>query len=70
MTNDERAQLEVLRAELNGKLDLLVERTANVAVIQADHEKRVRALEKWRYAIPATLIVSLFSAIAWALGRT
>lgn len=45
MTNDERAQLEVLRAEMNGKLDLLLERTDNLRTAAADHEARLRSLE-------------------------
>lgn len=46
MTNDERASLEVLRAEMNGKLDLLLERTSDLRESRSDHELRIRDLEE------------------------
>lgn len=30
---------------------------------QADHEERIRSLEKWAYALPPTFILALVSAI-------
>jgi hypothetical protein len=34
---------------------------------QADHEQRIRSLEKWRYAIPASLIIALAAGIGFIL---
>jgi len=45
MNGDERSTLEVFRAETNGKLDLLVERTANITADLSDHELRLRSME-------------------------
>ncbi|WP_433434516.1 hypothetical protein [Nonomuraea sp. CA-141351] len=28
-----------------------------------DHERRIRALEQWRYALPASLVVALGAAV-------
>ncbi|MEV0823858.1 hypothetical protein [Nonomuraea rubra] len=28
-----------------------------------DHEKRIRALEQWRYALPASLVLAVGSAV-------
>lgn len=33
-----------------------------------DHEQRLRALERYRYALPATLISSLIAAAAAVIG--
>lgn len=33
-----------------------------------DHETRIRALEKWRYALPPAIILALMSAIVSVLG--
>lgn len=34
---------------------------------QADHEQRIRSLEKWRYAIPASLIIAVGTGVALVL---
>lgn len=46
MTPVENAQLEVVRAEMNGKLDLLLERTQDLRDSRKDHEGRLRDLEE------------------------
>lgn len=33
-----------------------------------DHEQRIRSLERWRYALPATLISSIVAAAAAVVG--
>lgn len=35
-----------------------------------DHETRIRGLEKWRYALPPTLLVALASLVIALLGGT
>lgn len=46
MTNDERAQLEVLREQLNGKLDVIIERLGNLMLQVNRHETRLGSLEE------------------------
>jgi len=46
MSPVENAQLETLRAEMNGKLDLLLERTSDLRDSRKDHEGRLRDLEE------------------------
>lgn len=45
-TADERSQIEVLRAEINGKLDVIIERIANISTILQNHEQRIQSLEE------------------------
>lgn len=53
---------EVLK--ISGKLDSIRERNVNADLIHNDHEKRLRDLEKWRYALPLSALGSLLSAMA------
>jgi len=59
----------VLRLE--GKVDALIETAAiygneskNQAIQAADHENRLRDLERWRYAIPASVFTALGASAA------
>lgn len=64
MTGDERTRLEVIEAKVDTiivKLDYLKEDTA-------DHESRLRSVERWKYAIPASVLV-LAGAVASSLRR-
>ncbi len=67
----DRSQLELLRVEVAGKLDRLADKvgvlTQEVERFSADHEKRVRSLEKWKYAVPVS---SLLVLAAFLGGRT
>lgn len=45
MTNDERAQLDVLREQINGKLDVIIERIGNLLLQVDRHETRIFHLE-------------------------
>jgi len=38
------------------------------SLAHADYEERLRALERWRYALPATLFVSIGSVITAVLA--
>lgn len=40
------------------KLDVLIGQHANIS---DDHEKRLRTLERWRYALPTSLVLALGS---------
>lgn len=76
MTSEERQTLALLRQEMatdrattQGKLDLLVQRTEHLDGVAADVEDRVRSLEKWKYGIPATLLMALAAVIGNVVGR-
>jgi len=68
MDERDRITLEVVRAELNGKLDLLLERTAEAKADLSDHESRLRNVEKWKYAIPISALLALMTALAYTFG--
>lgn len=36
--------------------------------VDEDHEKRIRSLERWMYAIPASLVVAIVSAVITLKG--
>ena len=59
----DRSELEMLRLATSGKLDRLNDKvealTREVARYSEDHEKRVRALEKWKYAVPVSSLLVL-----------
>jgi hypothetical protein len=44
-------------------------RLADVDSEHRDHETRLRALERWRYGIPATLITAAVSVAIAVLGK-
>jgi len=66
MDSVDRSQLELLRVELSGKLERLTDavkaNNESQKEFAKDHEKRVRILERWKYAIPASalLVVAAF----------
>ncbi len=35
-----------------------------------DHESRLRSLERWKYGIPAGLVLTIFSALSAVLHQT
>jgi hypothetical protein len=51
---------EVIR--LVGHMEGIDARNAAADVIHADHESRIRMLERWRYALPTSIVVGLGSA--------
>lgn len=53
MLSDETAEVRLARIET--KLDGIAERLVE------DHETRLRALERWRYALPVTLMFAVAS---------
>jgi hypothetical protein len=59
----DRSELELLRVQVSSKLDRLTDAVNNNVAVQrdfaADHEKRVRSLERWKYAIPASTLLVL-----------
>ena len=49
---------------LGGHLDAIDAFTKAAQDVHADHETRLRSLERWRYALPASIILGLGSAAA------
>lgn len=57
---------------LIGQQQAIHQRNLMADQLHNDHEQRLRALERWRYALPAGLVVglgSLGTAVAAFLGR-
>jgi IS4 transposase len=72
MDADDRSQIALLRTEMSGKLDLTnakVERLVDeVRRFNDDHERRVRALEKWKFAIPASAVLVIAAFLGGKVG--
>ena len=68
----DRSQLELRRVELTSKLDrtndALITLTNEVRRFNEDHEKRVRALERWKFAIPASALLMVAAFLGGKLG--
>lgn len=62
----------VMVTKLVGQQEALHQRNLQADQLHADHEQRLRALERWRYALPASFVVglgALGAAIGQALGH-
>ncbi|MGH2866776.1 MAG: hypothetical protein ACRDNK_04290 [Solirubrobacteraceae bacterium] len=44
--------------QLLGKVTTMQEQMTHATEVRADHEARIRLLERWRYALPASFVVS------------
>lgn len=53
-------------ARIEVKLDMMIERLNEV---RTDHEARLRTLERWKYAIPASAVMAATSAAVAIFGR-
>lgn len=53
-----------LALQTKSSVDTLLQRDTASAAKQLDHETRLRALEAWRYALPTSLALGLFSSVA------
>lgn len=54
-------------ARIEGKIDVLVIQIAGERERGTDHEVRLRGLEKWRYALPTSIVLALASVGAQIL---
>lgn len=70
MNGNDRITLEVVRAELSGKLDLLLERSTEAKRDLDDHETRIRSVERWKYAVPASILMATAAGIGWMITYT
>lgn len=52
---------EVLR--ISGKIEVIGQRNTIADAIHADHEKRIRALEKWRYGFPVSTVAGVVATV-------
>lgn len=57
---------EVVR--LNGRMEAMAQWQLQAVDLDKDHEARIRALERWRYALPASFILALGSSGAAAIA--
>ncbi len=68
----DRSELEMLRLQTSSKLDRLTDKvdvlTREVERFSGDHEKRVRSLEKWKYAVPVSSLLVLAAFFGGKLG--
>jgi hypothetical protein len=69
MNEQDRAQLELLRFELLGRLDRIEDslKVANKAA--EDHENRLRSVERWKLSIPISVLLAVATALGATLGR-
>lgn len=44
--------------------ELVLEMREDLKRVQADHENRLRSLERWRYGIPVSILVAVGTAVA------
>jgi len=49
--------------ELTVEMRLLRQEYVNDKNVKADHEKRIRALEAWKYGLPAALITGIVGIV-------
>lgn len=63
VTNDERSRLDVIEA----KLDTLLVKFDYVEQRVGDHESRIRANERWKLAVPASLIMALMAGVGFLI---
>ena len=61
---DAIGSVEKTLERLTGHLDSIDQRNAGADRMLADFETRIRALERWRYTLPASVVVAAGSAAA------
>jgi hypothetical protein len=49
---------------LETKLDLFLERLESDKARSADHEARIRRVERWTYALPPTAFIAVLAALS------
>jgi hypothetical protein len=64
MTNDERGRLDAIEA----KIDVVLVKLTYIERYSEDHEIRIRSVEKWKFAVPTSLLIGL-AAVIGAIAR-
>lgn len=59
MNDQDRSAIELLRVEMNGKMDRVLDAVNDVRKIQGDHEARLRSVERWKLSLPITVLLVL-----------
>jgi hypothetical protein len=59
----EIASLNTTIARLGTQVEQINTRNVTADKAQVDHETRIRALERWRYALPTTIFLAFISII-------
>lgn len=54
--------------KLVGHVEAVDTRNLHADRIHEDHEQRLRALERWRYALPGSLVLAIASVVVTVLG--
>jgi hypothetical protein len=67
-TNAAVGQVNVTLATIAGRLDAQDARNGSVERELTDHEGRIRALERWRYALPTATLLGVGSTVLAVLG--
>jgi hypothetical protein len=67
-TNSTVAQGNVTLATIMGRLDAQDTHSGAVDRALIDYEQRLRALERWRYALPTATLLGVGSAVLGVLG--
>ena len=68
MTEQDRVQLELLRAEMNGKLSEINVKLDGIRDGVKDHELRIRSVERWKLSIPISVLLAIATVIGAAIG--
>lgn len=66
-TYTELGQLRTEVARVSGQLVAIGEFVTQARTERTDHETRIRALERWRYALPLSALASLAAVILTAV---
>lgn len=64
MTEIERARLDVIEA----KIDVILVKLEYIEKQSDDHEMRMRSVEKWKWALPVTILVTVATIIGGWIG--
>ena len=65
MTENERNRLDVIE----GKIDLVLFRLGSLDAKAADHEQRMRSVEKWKLSIPISMLLATATIIGAMISR-
>jgi hypothetical protein len=68
----DRSELELLRVQVSSKLDRLTDAVNNEIAMnrefRGDHERRMRSVEKWKLAVPASGLLILAAFLGGRVG--
>lgn len=65
MTGDERSRLDIIEA----KVDTVLVKLSYIEKSAADHENRLRSVERWKMSIPITMLLALATILGGVVSR-